>query len=90
MGHSNAATAATAVPAFNSSLRTTEYLGSAAGVIGAVLMAVAPSMGVAAYLAWLVSSSLLTGYGLVTRAYGIALMSAVYTVINVVGLFTRL
>lgn len=84
----------TAVPAAPTvdlrAVRSTEYIGSAAGVIGAVVMALMPQMGITAYTAWLLSSTLLTGYGLITRAYGIALMSAVYTVINVVGLVTRL
>lgn len=70
--------------------RAIEWLGAVTGILGALLMALAPHMGIEAYCLWLVSSSALTLYGIRVGALGIALMSTVYTVINLLGLFTRL
>lgn len=71
-------------------LKIFEYLGAALGIVGALTLAVFPDMGALAYLVMLGSSVALTGVGAVMKLYGIAVMSGVYTIINVLGLLERL
>lgn len=63
-----------------------EWVGSVCGVVGALLMALSVHRAVQAYALWLLSSVALVAFGLIAHAYGVALMNAVFTGINLLGL----
>lgn len=64
-----------------------EWVGSILAVSAAILLASNISISPWAFVLYLMSSVLLTIWGLSRKAYGIAMQNAVFTVINLVGIY---
>lgn len=64
-----------------------EWIGTIAGIGGALAMSAHKPWSAWAYAAWLVSSVCLTAFGVLGGYVGLALLQAVFTVINVFGIY---
>lgn len=71
-------------------IKLIEFLGASLGIAGALCNALLPDLGVEAYSIWLGSSILLVVYAKLAKAHSLLAMNVVFSVINGLGLMTRL
>lgn len=68
-------------------IKVLSWIGSICGIIGALLIATATNMSLG-YILFLISSVSWTRVGGLTENYSLVLMNIVFTIINIIGLYT--
>lgn len=68
-------------------IKLADYIGAAAGVIGASLIALNIGLGMWGYIVFIVSSTLYTWVGWKTKRKGLMIMNVIFFAINLLGVF---
>lgn len=63
-----------------------EWVGCITGSLGAVIMAIYPRWGVAAWLLWAVSSVGWIAFGFAMKSHGLVIQQLIFLTINIIGL----